>query len=309
MQNCLDIPSTVPNQLVTSRYGVELYIKREDLLHPEVAGNKYRKLKYNLEEAQIEGHTTLLTFGGAYSNHIAATAAAGKRCGFKTIGVIRGDELGEELEKTLRENPSLKFAHTCGMKFKFISRSAYRQKDTQEMYRDLRTEFGNFYLLPEGGSNQLAVQGCQEILTKEDAGFDIICCAVGTGGTMAGIINSSESHQKIIGFPALKGNFLETEIGKYVWQKNWMLNSDYHFGGYAKIEKSLIDFINDFRYEYKIPLDPIYTGKMMYGIFDLLEKGYFQENQRILAVHTGGLQGIAGMNRRLREKAYPLIAI
>lgn len=309
MLNCLDIPSSVPNQLVTRRYGVELYIKREDLLHPEVAGNKYRKLKYNLEEARMEGHSTLLTFGGAYSNHIAATAAAGKKCGFKTIGVIRGDELGEELEKTLRENPTLKFAHNCGMQFKFISRGAYRQKDTPELYRYLRSEFGNFYLLPEGGSNQLAVQGCQEILTREDANFDIICCAVGTGGTMAGIINASESHQKIMGFPALKGNFLETEIGKYVWQNNWKLMADYHFGGYARIEKSLIDFINDFRFQFKIPLDPIYTGKMMYGIFDLLEKGYFQENQRILAVHTGGLQGIAGMNRRLREKAYPLIAI
>src|SRR5699024_10593695 len=248
MLNCLDIPSSVPNQLVTRQYGVELYIKREDLLHPEVAGNKYRKLKYNLEEARMEGHSTLLTFGGAYSNHIAATAAAGKKCGFKTIGLIRGDELGEELEKTLRENPTLKFAHNCGMQFKFVSRDSYRQKDTPELYRDLRSEYGNFYLLPEGGSNQLAVQGCQEILTREDTNFDFICCAVGTGGTMAGLINASESHQHVIGFPALKGNFLETEIGKYVWQNNWKLNGDYHFGGYARIDKSLIDFINDFRY-------------------------------------------------------------
>lgn len=284
-------------------------MKREDLLHPEVAGNKYRKLKYNLEEAQRDGKSLLLTFGGAYSNHIAATAAAGKRCGFKTIGVIRGEELGHNLNKTLLENPTLKFAHSCGMKLKFISRSVYRERQSSELYQTLKREFGEFFLLPEGGTNDRAVQGCQEILTIEDGKFDIICCSVGTGGTMAGLINSSQSHQRVIGFPALKGNFLETEVGKYAWQDNWELNTDYNFGGYAKFNKKLIDFINDFRYEYKIPLEPIYTGKMMYGLFDLMEKGHFQENQRILAVHTGGLQGIAGMNRRLRAKSFPLIAI
>ena len=309
MLNHLEIPESTPNQLVAVISGVSLYVKREDQIHAEVSGNKYRKLKYNLEEAREEGQSTLLTFGGAYSNHIAATAAAGKYCGFKTIGIIRGEELGENLPKTLRENPTLKFAQACGMTLKFVSRYKYREKDGDNMFRELREEFGEFFLLPEGGTNPRAIQGCQEILTKEDVDFDVICCPVGTGGTMAGLINASEAHQKILGFPALKGNFLETEIGKYTWQDNWELNYDYHFGGYAKVDKKLIDFINDFRYEYKIPLDPIYTGKMMYGVFDLIKNGHFQENQRILAVHTGGLQGIAGMNRRLREKAFPLIAI
>src|SRR5690554_1335259 len=158
MLDCLDIPERIPNQLITVINGVSLYLKREDQIHTEVSGNKYRKLKYNLEEAREEGQSTLLTFGGAYSNHIAATAAAGKYCGFKTIGIIRGEELGEKLPKTLRENPTLKFAQACGMTLKFVSRYKYREKDSDEMYCELREEFGEFFLLPEGGTNPRAIQ-------------------------------------------------------------------------------------------------------------------------------------------------------
>lgn len=294
------------NQLIEmpNNFGVELYLKREDKIHPFISGNKYRKLKYNLIESQNKKHDTLLTFGGAYSNHIAAAASAGKESGFKTIGVIRGEELADKIS----ENPTLSFAQNCGMKFKFISREVYRTKTTSSFINTLKNELGNFYMIPEGGTNELAVKGCEEIFIEEDKTFDIICCPVGTGGTISGLINASEPHQKILGFPALKGDFLQKEIGKFKAKSNWELVTDYHFGGYAKINSTLVEFINRFKQEYNIPLDPIYTGKMMFGIFDLIKKGYFKKGAKILAIHTGGLQGIDGMNIKLKQKNLPLIA-
>lgn len=260
-------------------------------------------MKYNIIEAQSQNQKSLLTFGGAFSNHIAAVASAGKESGFKTIGVIRG----EELDRKIQENPTLSFAQNCGMHFKFISREAYRTKNTSAFLNMLKNEFGNYYLIPEGGTNELAVKGCEEILTEEDKSFNIISCAVGTGGTISGLINASEPHQKILGFPALKGDFLQKEIGKFTAKSNWKLVTDYHFGGYAKINSELVEFINRFKQEYNIPLDPIYTGKMMFGIFDLINKGYFEKGTKILAIHTGGLQGIDGMNIKLKQKKMPLI--
>ena len=284
-------------------YNVELYIKREDKIHPSISGNKYRKLKYNLQEAQKFGHDTLLTFGGAYSNHIAAVASAGKEFGFKTIGIIRG----EELEDKIVENPTLQFAKSKGMKFKFISRNAYRGKESEVFLNNLKKEFEDFYLVPEGGTNQLAVKGCEEILNEADTTFDYICCAVGTGGTISGIINASKAHQEVLGFPALKGDFLSTNISKFVSKDNWELITDYHFGGYAKVNSELIDFINQFKKEHNIPLDPVYTGKLMFGVIKMIEENYFKQKTKILVIHTGGLQGISGMNKRLKEKKLPLI--
>lgn len=284
-------------------YNVELYIKREDKIHPSISGNKYRKLKYNLQEAQKFGHDTLLTFGGAYSNHIAAVASAGKEFGFKTTGIIRG----EELEDKIVENPTLQFAKSKGMKFKFISRNAYRGKESEVFLNNLKKEFEDFYLVPEGGTNQLAVKGCEEILNEADTTFDYICCAVGTGGTISGIINASKAHQEILGFPALKGDFLSTNISKFVSKDNWELITDYHFGGYAKVNSELIDFINQFKKEHNIPLDPVYTGKLMFGVIKMIEENYFKQKTKILVIHTGGLQGISGMNKRLKEKKLPLI--
>ncbi|GHA25965.1 1-aminocyclopropane-1-carboxylate deaminase [Salinimicrobium marinum] len=299
----------VPNQFITEENGVSVYLKREDLLHPEVSGNKFRKLKYNIREAISQKQHTILTFGGAYSNHIAATAAAGRLYGLKTIGVIRGEELGKDIQKTLQENLTLKFAASCGMEFDFVSRSEYREKDSEEMIQWLQKKFGSFYLVPEGGTNALAIKGCEEILKDADKNFDIVCCAVGTGGTISGIIKSSTENQKILGFPALKGDFLTSEVNKRTEKNNWKLTIDYHFGGYAKVNSELINFINKFRLQYGIALDPVYTGKMMYGIFDLIEKGHFPENTRILAVHTGGLQGISGMNQMLKKKGLPQIDV
>ena len=280
-----------------------LYIKREDQIHPHISGNKYRKLKYNLEEAKRLKKTTVLTFGGAYSNHIAAVASAGETYGFKTIGIIRG----EELQNKVDANATLSFAKNCGMTFKFVSREVYRKKTTDTFISQLESEFGDFYLVPEGGTNANAIKGCEEILQESDSEFDYICCAVGTGGTISGIINSAKPHQKVLGFPALKGEFLNDDICKFARNTNWELITDYHFGGYAKISEQLITFINTFKAQYDILLDPVYTGKMMFGIFDLLQKGYFPEGSKILAIHTGGLQGIKGMNVVLKQKGLPLL--
>lgn len=291
------------NQPIRLKNNMQLFVKREDDIHPFISGNKYRKLKYNLLEAKAEKHMVLLTFGGAFSNHIAAVAAAGQREGLQTIGVIRG----EELEDKIADNATLNFAKSCGMQFKFVSREAYRKQTDANFIDALKKEFGNFYLIPEGGTNILAVKGCEEILTDNDVEFDYICVAVGTGGTISGVINASFPHQNIIGFPALKGDFLKEEISKFANSTNWKLITDYHFGGYAKVKPDLVNFINNFKADYNIPLDPVYTGKMMYGIFDLIEKGYFKKNAKILAIHTGGLQGITGMNTVLKRKKMPLI--
>lgn len=282
---------------------VRLFIKREDQIHPFVSGNKYRKLKYNLEEAVSLGFETLLTFGGAFSNHIAAVAAAGKIKGLKTIGVIRG----EELVTKISTNPTLKFAQEQGMRLHFVSREAYKNKISRSFFEDLKSRFGTFYTIPEGGTNALAVKGCEEILMPKDKKFDYICCSVGTGGTISGIINASESQQQILGFPALKGDFLKDIIRKFAIKSNWELQTDCHFGGYAKINEGLVEFINQFKDEQGIALDPVYTGKMLFGIIDLIEKGYFPVGSKILAIHTGGLQGIEGMNLKLKNKHLPLL--
>jgi 1-aminocyclopropane-1-carboxylate deaminase len=284
----------------------ELFIKREDLLHPEISGNKFRKLKYNLLKAKEYNLKTIITFGGAFSNHITATAAACQKMGFQCVGIIRGEELGEDLSKTIRSNPSLAFALECGMKFKFITRSAYREKDSEAFQKKLQLEFPKSYLIPEGGTNSLAIKGCKEILTEEDKKFDIICCPVGTGGTISGIINSSFPKQEVWGFPALKGSFLAKEIGKFAIKNNYQLKTNYHFGGYARVNEELIRFMNQFYEAYKIPLDPIYTGKMVYGIFDMLKNEKIK-NKKILLIHTGGFQGIKGMNQKLLNKKKPLI--
>lgn len=289
--------------LISFPNSISVTIKREDLIHPVVSGNKFRKLKYNLLQAKTENKNTLLTFGGAFSNHIAAVAFAAKEQGFQSIGIIRGDELRDKIEA----NPTLQFAQECGMQFEFVSREAYRLKNESSFLEDLKQQFGDFFLIPEGGTNELAVKGCQEIFTAEDSQFDYICCAVGTGGTISGIINSALPHQKVLGFPALKGDFLQDEIRIFVQNQNWELINAYHFGGYGKVNEDLIRFMNQFYKDNKIPLDPVYTGKMVFGVMDLIQKNYFQAHSNILLIHTGGLQGIYGMNVKLKKKQLPTI--
>jgi len=289
--------------------GVSLWMKREDELHPYISGNKFRKLKYNLEEATNRGYDTLVTFGGAYSNHISALAYAGKMKGFKTIGIIRGDELAMQPER-VKANPTLSFALNMDMKLEFVSRELYRSRHEEAFIALLRKRIGEFYLIPEGGTNALAIKGCEEILQAGDEVFDYICVAVGTGGTMTGLINSAVEGQGILGFASLKGDFLGEDIGKNtIRTENWSLVHDYHFGGYAKINEKLISFINQFYRSTTIPLDPVYTGKMMYGLVDMIRNKRFEKNSRILAIHTGGLQGIYGMNQKLKNKKLPLVCV
>lgn len=300
----------IENQLIDlpllKEKGISLSIKREDKIHPLISGNKYRKLKYNILNALEKKENALLTFGGAFSNHISAVASAGKENGFRTIGVIRGDELGRDLERTLMFNPTLRLAKELGMELKFISRQSYRLKDSEEFIANLKKAFGDFYLLPEGGTNLLAIKGCEEILKEKDDEFDFICSCVGTGGTVSGLINSSKSNQRVLAFAVLQGDFLIEEIEKYtIPNKNWSFINAYHFGGYAKVNEELINFINNFKIDTKISLDPIYTGKMMYGLIDLIRKDFFFAGTKILAIHTGGLQGIEGMNIMLKQKNKP----
>ena len=291
--------NSVENIKLTS----QIFLKPEYAIHPTVSGNKIRKLKYNLDEFKKGNYEGILTFGGAFSNHIAATSAAGNTLGIPTIGVIRGMEVSTKIGS----NRTLSYAQKYGMKLEFISRAEYKLKTEKSYLASLESKYPNYYIIPEGGTNHLAVKGCEEILVDEDRQYDVICCAVGTGGTLSGIINSSLPHQKIIGFPALKGAFLKQDICKFAKQSNWDLCQDYHFGGYAKVHLNLIKFINRFKREFKIPLDPIYTGKMLFGVFDMMDKGMFSKSQKVLAIHTGGLQGIEGMNQKLRKNNLDLM--
>ncbi len=273
---------------------VQVWLKREDLNHPILPGNKWRKLKYNLQAAKEAGKSTLLTFGGAYSNHIAAVAAAGAAYGFATIGIIRG-------EAAAIKNKTLTLAVEQGMQLHFISRTSYREKENSDFIDQLHTTFGDFYLLPEGGTNDLALKGCEEIVTEIALDYDYLCCSCGTGGTLAGLISGDSGKHKLIGFSALKGiQDLEDKIGKMVMTRsgthytNWSVNHQYHSGGYAKLPPELFDFIEAFLLKNNILLDPVYTGKMIFGLYELVHKDYFERGSVIIAIHTGGLQGWNG---------------
>lgn len=278
---------------------LNIYLKREDLLHKYISGNKWHKLKHNLIEAKKQNKNTILTFGGAYSNHIHATASSGKIFGFKTIGIIRGEE-------HLPLNPTLEFAKQCGMEIHYVDRSTYRRKREEEYIRSLYKKYGDFYLIPEGGTNSLAVKGCSEIIENIQIDFDYLLTACGTGGTISGLISGLDGKNKLIGVPVLKGaEFLITEISDYVYEyskkeySNWELKLDYHFGGYAKITRELIQFIKSFKDLNNIQLDPIYTGKLMFAINDMVENYEFEDGSTIIGIHTGGLQGIAGMKNKV----------
>src|SRR5690554_1234970 len=281
------IAQQVPYQHIEYRHQ-RISIKRLDLIHPQISGNKFFKLKYNLLAARQQGFEKVLTFGGAYSNHIAATAFAAHQFGFQSLGMIRGEELAQR-----PLNPTLATAQQFGMQLEFISRNAYRQKDQPDFLQRLQQQYPDFYLIPEGGTNALAVQGCREILTAGDAQFDLICCAVGTGGTFAGLIEASQQHQQLLGFSALKGDFLTHEVAQLTTKRNWRILDDYCSGGYAKTTPELIQFIQTFEQRYNIPMEQAYTVKMLRGIFDLIDQDKIGPDQKILLIHTGGLQGRA----------------
>lgn len=289
----IELPSIPLQQItdpVTSAKGLKLYMLRTDLNHPHISGNKLYKLKYNLEAARRVNKGCLLTFGGAYSNHIAAVAAAGKAYGFKTIGIIRG-------EPYTILNPTLQFATDQGMQLEYVSRDLYRQKDMLLRYIEQKYGESNF-IIPEGGSNELGVLGCQEITSHIPIHFDHICCPCGTGTTLTGIVLSLKEVQKALGIQVLKAsNYIQNEVKRQLavagqQRTNWCVWDNYHFDGYAKIKTELLTFIEQFEHSQRIPLDPVYTGKMMYGLYDLIRHDHFKKGETIVAVHTGGFRTV-----------------
>lgn len=273
--------------------GVRLLVKREDLNHPLVSGNKWWKLKYNLMAALELTHRTVLTFGGAYSNHIYATAAAARGLRLRSIGIIRGEE-------TLPLNPTMKFAADQGMELHYVSRSEYRKKTAEEFVSQLHAHLGEFYLIPEGGSNHLAVKGCAEFAKTElsTIDFDHLLLAVGTGSTVAGMISGLGGKKNILGIPVLKaGGFLTQEVARMtadfsgVIYSGWSLLTGYDAGGYAKATPDLLSFMREMKSRYDLPLDHVYTGKAMMATIKEIESGSFPRGSTILFVHTGGLQG------------------
>ena len=295
------LPQSIPCDLLShpllDQKQVELQVLRLDKVHPEITGNKFYKLQYNLQEALSQNHRQVLTFGGAYSNHIFATAAAAREVGLASVGIIRGEELDAQ-------NPTLSFARAAGMTLLCISRESYRQKSQADFLENLRKQFGDFYLIPEGGTNALAIQGTREILSASHSNFSHFLTPIGTGGTFAGIATSLLSHQQLLGISALKGEGIREELTDLLNAEgiqslgNLTVLTKYHQGGYAKWTPELIDFIHWFWDEFAIPLDPIYTGKMAFACWDLLQRNYFPPGSRIGLIHTGGLQGNRGFTQR-----------
>lgn len=277
----------IPYQNVALTERVCVTVKRLDLVHPHISGNKFFKLKHNLQAAQAQGKTLLISFGGAYSNHIHALAHAAHECGLDSIGIIRGQELADQ-----PLNPTLQDACALGMQLQFVSREQYRQKHTPAFLHDLQQRYPHAYIIPEGGSNRLAILGCEAILSEYDRqNFDVIVCAVGTGGTIAGIINASSPLQQILGFAALKSEYLTQEIMPWVNKHNWQIFSETVFGGYGRFNGVVQQFMLEMS-EQALPLEPIYTAKALYRLRQMLQNGEVLPQQRILFIHTGGLQAV-----------------
>ena len=271
---------------------IELWLKRDDLIHPVISGNKWRKLKYSLNHALSLHKTTLISMGGAYSNHLHALAFVGNCLNLKTKAFIRG-------EKPAVLNSTLQDLLEWGMELEFISRSDYRNLRNFKTYNALPDLKGCEYWIPEGGYLPFALQGVAEMVAEINVDYDVICVACGTGATLAGIINAVPKQKQVIGFAALKGaDFLAEDVKSLLpetsIQKNWQINLDYHFGGFAKTTPPLLEFMVNFERQHGIALEPIYTSKMLFGLFALIEQNYFQAGQKIIAIHSGGLQGKRG---------------
>ena len=279
------------------KYNVNIFVKREDLIHPIISGNKFRKLKYNIEKAIKDKKDEIISFGGAYSNHLLALAFIGKLSNLKTIGIIRGEEL-----KQKKLNSTLKRCKDFGMKFIFISRNEYKKRNEIKYINSLKVKFRNAFIVPEGGTNYLGVKGCEEILNKEDSFFDVICCPVGSGGTISGLINSKNNVQKILGFSALKDSKIKNVITKFVNNNDWKVFDDMFFGGYSKVDYELVNFINKTYDQTGILFDPIYNSKMLFQIIYMISNDKWLYGKNILLINTGGIQSIDEINLRLKKK-------
>jgi 1-aminocyclopropane-1-carboxylate deaminase len=275
------------------KHGISLWIKRDDLLHPVISGNKWRKLKYNLVGVIASGAHAVKSMGGAYSNYLHALAYAGKQLGLATTGIIRG-------ERPPVLNPTLEDIAEWGMTLNFVSRTEYRRYRHYATAADLPCIKPGEYWLPEGGSTPLALQGIRELVAEIDIRFDILCVPCGTGATLSGLIDACPEGVEVLGFSALKSaDALEQTIRQRSWSAlvGWRLIHDYHFGGFAKITPGLLGFMRAFEESTATPLEPVYNGKMFYGLYDMIRQGYFKRGSRIIAVHTGGLQGNRGFDR------------
>ena len=283
--------------------GHKITIKREDEIDKWISGNKFRKLKYIFLGLNKKKINKLLSFGGAYSNHLAALAKAGNLYNVKTIGIIRG----KEWETKYLLNPTLSFCKKNNMDLYFVSREEYRLYQQGITSKKIINSNSDIKIIGEGGKCSEAIKGCQEILTPYDKDFDTVCVSVGTGFTLSGVIESSNSNQFVLGFLSLKHKKMKKEILKNTSRINWELIDDYTFNGYAKVNEELINFINNFYKEYKIPLDPIYNSKMVFGIFDMIKKNKWNWGKNILVINSGGLQGVNGMNLKLKERGCKII--
>lgn len=276
-------------------HGVKVFIKRDDLIHPMISGNKWRKLKYVLKQAQAEGKTHLVTFGGAYSNHLMATAATAAKFGFKATGIVRGEEV---------DNDTLFLSRLHGMNLQFTDRDSYRDKPAL-----FNQYFGNdeqAFFIDEGGASAEGAKGCSELVNELTETYDHIFCACGTGTTAAGIINGLNGHQlktKFNAVPVFKnGGFIKEEIERFLTaQADYNIHTSYHFGGYGKANDELISFIKQFVAATGILIEPVYTGKMMYALYDLISKGHFKPGSKILAIHSGGIWGLLGMKEKFNQ--------
>lgn len=260
---------------------------RLDLIHPVISGNKWFKLKYNLEVALAKGYKSMLTFGGAYSNHLVATAAIAKEYGLSSIGIIRGNYAKNNPTATMDECKSY------GMQLVFVSWEDYAKKTDEAWLKELSAEFNNPYIIPEGGANDVGRKGAEDIAKMIPDTYTHVCLSAGTGTTLVGLRNALPAAQKVLGFvPMKEGRYIKEEIEPYLQVKeNWQLFDEWNLGGFGKWNNKLLAFMNNFYRINNIPLDIIYTSKMMYGLDELLLGRHFPDYARILCIHTGGLQG------------------
>ncbi|KZN58119.1 hypothetical protein N473_05095 [Pseudoalteromonas luteoviolacea CPMOR-1] len=285
---------TIKHPLLTAKK-IQLQVKRDDLLHPSVQGNKWRKLKYNLIALKRQQSQCLLTFGGAFSNHLYATAMASKLFHIPAHFIVRGPHLD-------LSNPTIRFAKACKVNLHPVTRIEYRQRHDVHYLEQLKRQFPSAFIIPEGGSNQFALQGCKE-LAQSLPSSDYLCCAVGSGGTLAGILQGVHKTTKVLGFAVLKNaEYLNEEVTTLnpsaLKLNNWQILTQFHGGGYGKFSAPIWDFCQTMKRDHHLPLEPIYTGKMMHGLWQMIEQDQFPQHSRIIAIHTGGLQGLDGLRYR-----------
>lgn len=289
----MDLPSSPIESIfldTLSQFNVSIDVKRDDLIHPVISGNKRYKLHFYIQDMLASNKTRLVTFGGAYSNHLHATACVGNELGIQTVGIVRAEP--HELNNP---TPTLKDCQQWGMTLEPVSRAEYRLKQASPVVAQICAKYPDAYWVPEGGSGELGVKGAEYILSGvQQSNYDVIVLACGTGTTLAGVVRASVDSVNVIGIPVLKGaKWMQSEVAQYLpaTKRNWQLNYDYHFSGYGKWNDELVRFSESITQQSGIPLDLVYTAKAFYALVDLISAGKIARNSRVLFIHTGGLQG------------------